>query len=98
MASAMVPSFIAVLPNSRYSVPRYIAPFRQPQAMQTDAGTKPPTWANNWQQRRRPGWEGISMRLIAIAAALLLLTAPAEAAWKSYKYAQYGFGIDFPAE
>lgn len=38
------------------------------------------------------------MRLIAIAAVLLLAAAPAEAAWKSYKYPQYGFGVDFPAE
>lgn len=39
------------------------------------------------------------MRLIALAvAAVLLAAAPANAAWKSYKYAQYGFGVDFPAE
>jgi len=39
------------------------------------------------------------MRVIAaIAAVLLLAAAPAEAAWKSFKYPQYGFGIDFPAE
>jgi hypothetical protein len=39
------------------------------------------------------------MRLIALAmAAVVLAAAPAHAAWKSYKYPQYGFGVDFPAE
>ena len=39
------------------------------------------------------------MRLFAVAiAAVLLATAPAHAAWKSYKYPQYGFGVDFPGE
>src|SRR5579872_7135439 len=39
------------------------------------------------------------MRLIAaITAMLLLASAPANAAWKSFKYPQYGFGVDFPAE
>lgn len=39
------------------------------------------------------------MRMIAaMAAVLLLAAAPANAAWKSYKYPQYGFGVDFPAE
>src|SRR2546423_5261644 len=39
------------------------------------------------------------MRWIALAAAALVLAAaPAQAAWKSYKYPQYGFGVDFPAE
>ena len=38
------------------------------------------------------------MRLIALAlAAAVLAVAPAQAAWKAYKYPQYGFGIDFPA-
>jgi len=38
------------------------------------------------------------MRLIALAlAAAVLAAAPAQAAWKAYKYPQYGFGIDFPA-
>ena len=32
------------------------------------------------------------------AAALVLAAAPAQAAWKSYKYPQYGFGVDFPGE
>ncbi|HEX3484173.1 MAG TPA: hypothetical protein VHT51_03875 [Micropepsaceae bacterium] len=35
---------------------------------------------------------------LAIAAVLLVATAPANAAWKSFKYPQYGFGVDFPAE
>lgn len=40
------------------------------------------------------------MRLIglAMAAAVVLATAPAHAEWQSYKYPQYGFGIDFPAQ
>lgn len=39
------------------------------------------------------------MRWIALGvAAVVLATAPAQAAWKSYKYPQYGFGVDFPAE
>jgi hypothetical protein len=39
------------------------------------------------------------MRVIALAiAAVLLAAAPAQAAWKSYKYPQYAFGVDFPAE
>src|SRR5579864_1687341 len=39
------------------------------------------------------------MRLIALAVvAVLLAAAPAQAAWKSYKYPQYGFGVDFPDE
>src|SRR5579872_1904083 len=39
------------------------------------------------------------MRLIGLAVALALLAvAPAQAAWKGYKYPQYGFGVDFPAE
>lgn len=39
------------------------------------------------------------MRLIAFTvAAVLVAVAPAQAAWKSYKYPQYGFGVDFPAE
>jgi len=39
------------------------------------------------------------MRLMALAiAAVLLAAVPAQAAWKSYKYPQYGFGVDFPAE
>ncbi len=39
------------------------------------------------------------MRLIALTiAAVLLAVAPAQAAWKSYKYPQYGFGVDFPSE
>jgi hypothetical protein len=39
------------------------------------------------------------MRLIALAiAAILLAAAPAQAAWKSFKYPQYAFGVDFPAE
>jgi hypothetical protein len=38
------------------------------------------------------------MRLIALAiAAAVLAAAPAQAAWKAYKYPQYGFGVDFPA-
>jgi hypothetical protein len=31
-------------------------------------------------------------------AALVLAAAPAQAAWKAFKYPQYGFGVDFPAE
>ena len=38
------------------------------------------------------------MRLIALAAVILLVAAPAQAAWKGYKYQQYGFGVDFPGE
>jgi hypothetical protein len=39
------------------------------------------------------------MRLIALAVATAVLAAaPAQAAWKAYKYPQYGFGVDFPAE
>jgi hypothetical protein len=40
------------------------------------------------------------MRLIglAMAAAVVLATVPAHAEWKSYKYPEYGFGIDFPAQ
>src|SRR5689334_4916814 len=39
------------------------------------------------------------MRLIAMAMAAVFVTAvPAHAAWKDYKYPQYGFGVDFPAE
>jgi hypothetical protein len=39
------------------------------------------------------------MRLIALAmAAVVLAAAPAQAAWKSYKYPQFGFGVDFPGE
>jgi hypothetical protein len=39
------------------------------------------------------------MRLIALAmAAVVLAAAPAQAAWKGFKYPQYGFGVDFPAE
>jgi hypothetical protein len=38
------------------------------------------------------------MRLIALAmAAVVLAAAPAQAAWKAFKYPQYGFGVDFPA-
>ena len=38
------------------------------------------------------------MRLIALAvAAAVVVAAPAQAAWKAYKYPQYGFGVDFPA-
>jgi hypothetical protein len=39
------------------------------------------------------------MRLIglAMAAAVALAAVPAHAEWKSYKYPEYGFGIDFPA-
>src|SRR5690348_13913023 len=40
-----------------------------------------------------------SMRLIALTmAAVVFAAAPAHAAWKAYKYPQYGFGVDFPAE
>jgi hypothetical protein len=39
------------------------------------------------------------MRLIALAtAAVFILTAPAHAAWKGFKYPELGFGVDFPAE
>ena len=40
------------------------------------------------------------MRLfgLAMAAAVVVAVSPAHAAWKSYKFPQYGFGIDFPAE
>jgi hypothetical protein len=39
------------------------------------------------------------MRLIALTmAAVVFAAAPAHAAWKAYKYPQYGFGVDFPAE
>jgi len=39
------------------------------------------------------------MRLIALTmAAVMFAAAPAHAAWKAYKYPQYGFGVDFPAE
>jgi hypothetical protein len=39
------------------------------------------------------------MRLIALAmAAVVLAAAPAQAAWKGFKYPQYGFGVDFPGE
>ena len=39
------------------------------------------------------------MRLIALTlAAVVLAAAPANAAWKSYKYPQYGYGVDFPGE
>jgi hypothetical protein len=39
------------------------------------------------------------MRRLALAmAAVILAAAPANAAWKSVKYPQYGFGVDFPAE
>lgn len=39
------------------------------------------------------------MRLFALAmAAVVLAAAPAQAAWKGFKYPQYGFGVDFPAE
>jgi hypothetical protein len=39
------------------------------------------------------------MRLFAFAMAAVLLAAmPAQAAWKSFKYPQFGFGVDFPAE
>jgi hypothetical protein len=39
------------------------------------------------------------MRRLALAmAAVILAAAPAHAAWKSVKYPQYGFGVDFPAE
>jgi hypothetical protein len=38
------------------------------------------------------------MRLIALAvAAAVLAASPASAAWKSYKYPDLGFGVDFPA-
>jgi len=38
------------------------------------------------------------MRLIVLAmAAVVLAAAPAQAAWKAFKYPQYGFGVDFPA-
>ena len=39
------------------------------------------------------------MRLIALTvAAAVLAAAPAEAAWKSFKYPELGFGVDFPAQ
>ncbi len=39
------------------------------------------------------------MRLTALAiAALFVAAGPANAAWKDFKYPQYGFGVDFPAE
>jgi hypothetical protein len=39
------------------------------------------------------------MRRLALAmAALIVAAVPAQAAWKSVKYPQYGFGVDFPAE
>jgi len=39
------------------------------------------------------------MRLFAcVIAAAVLITAPAQAAWKAYKYPELGFGVDFPAE
>ena len=37
-------------------------------------------------------------RLVLAMAAVILAAAPANAAWKSVKYPQYGFGVDFPAE
>ena len=37
-------------------------------------------------------------RLVLAMAALIVAAAPANAAWKSMKYPQYGFGVDFPAE
>ncbi len=39
------------------------------------------------------------MRLIGLAIAIAVLAvAPAEAAWKPYKFPELGFGVDFPAE
>src|SRR5882757_3197037 len=39
------------------------------------------------------------MRLIALAlAAVVAVVTPAQAAWTAYKYPQYGFGVDFPAQ
>ena len=39
------------------------------------------------------------MRLIAfVMAAAFILASPAHAAWKGFKYPEYGFGVDFPAE
>ena len=39
------------------------------------------------------------MRVIILAvAAAVLAAAPAQAAWKSFKYPQYAFGVDFPGE
>ena len=39
------------------------------------------------------------MRLFALAmAAAVVAASPAHAAWKSYKYPEYGFGVDFPAQ
>jgi len=39
------------------------------------------------------------MRLMGFAVAALVMAAvPAHAAWKAVTYADYGFGVDFPAE
>ena len=39
------------------------------------------------------------MRLVAcIVAAAVVMAAPAQAAWKAFKYPELGFGVDFPAE
>jgi hypothetical protein len=39
------------------------------------------------------------MRLIALVmAAAFIVASPAHAAWKGFKYAEYGFGVDFPGE
>src|SRR5882762_6236393 len=41
----------------------------------------------------------IPMRLIAcIVAAAVVMAAPAQAAWKAFKYPELGFGVDFPGE
>ena len=37
-------------------------------------------------------------RLMLVATAAVLMTAPAHAAWKNYVYKDFGFAVDFPAE
>src|SRR5437588_5365273 len=48
--------------------------------------------------RTRFIWESLMRVIILAVAAAVLAAAPAQAAWKSFKYPQYAFGVDFPGE